>query len=323
MGWGWSLRDYSKVAPTFWTGETGKAIRRRGIEATLVALYLMTAPGSNMLGLFPQPVLYMAYETGLGEEGARKGLRGCIEAGFCSYDEATEMVWVHEMAAWQIADELKPSDKRCKGIQKDYERLPNCAFLGAFFDRYQAAFHLSRRRSNGVEKPEARDPSSEAPYQAPSKPGAGAGAGTGTGAGAGSPSGRRGEGASPRATRKCPEGFDVTPELREWAAGEVPGVDLVAETKKFRDHTFKTARSDWAGTWRNWMRTALEDLQQRGARGNRPPAALQSFAERATAAKADRLAEMTGGLLGTTKPGRPTGEVIDMEAPNGAPRLLA
>lgn len=41
-----------------------------------------------------------------------------------------------------------------------------------------------------------------------------------------------------------------------WAAQEVPGLDVHAQTQAFRDHTFGTARTDWAGTWRNWMRKA-------------------------------------------------------------------
>lgn len=54
-----------------------------------------------MLGLYYLPILYIAHETGLGLEGASKGLKSTIEAGFCSYDEDTEMVWVHEMAAYR------------------------------------------------------------------------------------------------------------------------------------------------------------------------------------------------------------------------------
>lgn len=152
------MRDYGKVSPTFWTGKTGKDLRTRGFEAQIVALYLVSSPHSNMLGLYYQPVLYMAHETGLGIEGASKGLRECIEAKFCAFDEASEMVWVYEMASYQIANELKASDKRCHGIQKDYEALPNCPFLGDFFDRYQKPFHLKTRREN------------EGECQAPSKP---------------------------------------------------------------------------------------------------------------------------------------------------------
>ncbi|MGN8062780.1 hypothetical protein ACTJK4_14070 [Ralstonia sp. 22111] len=152
------MRDYAKVAPKFWTGQTGKDIRKGGSEGVIVALYLMSSPHSNMLGLFYQPLLYMAHETGLGIEGSRKGLQVCIDEGFCAFDEKSEMVWVYEMASYQIANELKDSDLRCKGIQKEYDALPVCPFLGPFFDRYQAAFHLKKRRS------------SDTPFIAPSKP---------------------------------------------------------------------------------------------------------------------------------------------------------
>lgn len=159
------MRDYAKIVPTFWTGTTGKALRKSQ-EGALVALYLLSSPHSNMLGLYYQPVLYMAHETGLGIEGAWKGLRSCIEAGFCLYDEASEMVWVKEMAAYQIGEALKPADKRCAGIQKDYDALPDNPFLGMFYDRYRPAFHLSQKRVSSAD-PEPAYPSRN---EAPSKP---------------------------------------------------------------------------------------------------------------------------------------------------------
>ena len=148
------MRDYAKVVPKFWTGDTCKALRKKGPEGLIVALYLMSAPGSNMLGLYYQPILFMAHETGLGLEGVHKGLADCIASGFCSYDEESEMVWVFEMAKYQIAEVLKGSDNRCVGIQRDYESIAANPFLGPFFDRYQAAFHLTYRRGpEGGNKP--------------------------------------------------------------------------------------------------------------------------------------------------------------------------
>lgn len=147
------MRDYAKVEPKMWHGATMKALRRCP-EGVIVGMYLMTSPQSNMLGLFSQPVLYMAHETGLGIEGAMKGLRHCIDSGFCSFDEDSEFVWVHEMARYQIASELKANDLRCKGIQKDYDGLPDNPFLAGFFDRYAAAFHLANKRGmQGPSKP--------------------------------------------------------------------------------------------------------------------------------------------------------------------------
>jgi hypothetical protein len=163
------MREYAKLGPTFWTGTTGKALRKCGPEALLVAAYLISAPGSNMLGLYYQPLLYMAHETGLGIEGASKGLTDAMACGFCSYDEGTEMVFVHEMAAWQIASELKPKDKRCAGIQRDYDALPDNPFLGPWFDRYAEAFHLVNRRGDGPAAPLVREPG-PAPVPPPAEP---------------------------------------------------------------------------------------------------------------------------------------------------------
>lgn len=63
-----------------------------------------------------------------------------------------------------------------------------------------------------------------------------------------------------RPARKCPSDFEVTPELRDWAARECAGVDVDRETAKLRDHTFRNARSDWPAVWRNWMREALDRM---------------------------------------------------------------
>jgi hypothetical protein len=59
-----------------------------------------------------------------------------------------------------------------------------------------------------------------------------------------------------RATKKCPKAFALSPELVAWAAEKFPELDPHAELETMRDHTFANARSDWDGTWRNWMRRA-------------------------------------------------------------------
>lgn len=64
--------------------------------------------------------------------------------------------------------------------------------------------------------------------------------------------------ASPRPSRKCPPGFTLSDDMRQWAREKAPGVDLQAEFEAMRDHTFATARTDWAGTLRNWVRKAAQ-----------------------------------------------------------------
>ncbi|EHL6631264.1 replication protein [Salmonella enterica] len=144
------MRDYATISPQFWLGETGRKLRKMGAETQVVAFYLMTSPHANMLGLYYLPVLYLAHETGLDMEGASKGLRRATEAGFCSYDEETEMVWVHEMASYQIGRSLSAGDKRCAGVRNEYAALPENPFLPAFYDKYQHHYHLDVKRESSV-----------------------------------------------------------------------------------------------------------------------------------------------------------------------------
>jgi hypothetical protein len=164
VGEGAGVRDYAKIAGTFWTGTTGKALKARGQEAVIVSLYLMSCPNSNMLGLYWLPKMYMAHESGLGFEGASKGLASAIEEGFCRYDEASEVVWVIEMAAWQIGDTLQAADNRCKGVQREYDALPENPYLTEFYERYGTSLCMTscrgkpkglRRGSRGATKPRA------------------------------------------------------------------------------------------------------------------------------------------------------------------------
>ena len=142
------MRDYATVAPQFWLGKTGRELRKKGAEAQVVSFYLMTSPHANMLGLYYLPILYIAHETGLGLEGASKGLKSTIEAGFCSYDEDTEMVWVHEMAAYQVGKALKPGDNRCAGVRSEYASLTENPFLSLFYERYKDDFQLNVKRES-------------------------------------------------------------------------------------------------------------------------------------------------------------------------------
>jgi len=166
------MRDYGVVSPRFWIGDTGKALRGNA-PAQVLALYLMTSPHANMIGVFHCPVLYMAHETGLGFEGASKGLQSLIEAGFCTYEEASETVFVHRMATFQVANELKIADNRVKSVIKEWENIPSDALKAAFHAMYSVAFHLPEisKIKKGLKRGS----------EAPSKPRTGTGTGTRTG----------------------------------------------------------------------------------------------------------------------------------------------
>lgn len=147
------MRDYARVLPQFWRGETGKSLRRDP-DAQVLAMYLMTCPSSTMTGLYYLPIPTIAHETGLTLEGASKALRRLSEAGFAHYDEQEEVIWVPEMARCQIDDTLPARDNRIKGVLRELEQYRSSRFYLAFFDRYRRDFHLP----------------APSPFEGPSKP---------------------------------------------------------------------------------------------------------------------------------------------------------
>jgi hypothetical protein len=147
------MRDYGKVSAMFWTGETGRRLRGHP-EAQIVAMYLMTGPMANMIGLYHLPLALIAHHTGLSAEGASEGLQRAIQGGFCHYDYEREEVFVPEMARYQIGDSLDAKDNQCKGIAKQVETYCKSRFYHDFHERYGRAFHLPKPR----------------PFKAPRKP---------------------------------------------------------------------------------------------------------------------------------------------------------
>lgn len=139
------MRKFSSVPPRVWQADL-KAVRG-DLEALAVHYHLTTSGHANMLGLYYLPIPHMAHEIGCPIEGASKGLASLIQAEICSYDHDRDLVWVHEMAADQIAPQLSPKDKRVKGIADQLAMLPICPITLGFYAKYRLAFHLYEERS--------------------------------------------------------------------------------------------------------------------------------------------------------------------------------
>jgi hypothetical protein len=144
------MRDYGMVRPQFWTGDTGRKIRGMGRDAQVTALYLMTGPCSNMIGLYYLPLPTLCHEIGIPREGGLTTLRSLSEGGFSEYDEAEEVIFVREMARYQISAELKEGDNRIKGIARELEPYHKSRFYQDFLDKYGECFNLG---SAGLAKP--------------------------------------------------------------------------------------------------------------------------------------------------------------------------
>jgi len=140
------MRSYAKFPPTFWTSDVGKRIKALGAEAQVLAVYLLTSPHANMLGVYYLALPSVCHETGLPPDVVPDLFRQLEKAEFCTYDHPSEVVWVHDLARNELGEALKPNDHQVRGVQRTYDNLPNCPFLRAFFDRYGAALHLQTPR---------------------------------------------------------------------------------------------------------------------------------------------------------------------------------
>lgn len=155
------MREFSKVSPRFWTGETGREIRKLGLQSQVIAFYLFTCPNANMLGLYYLALPTLCHETGSPLQGALEALRSLREVKFAYYDEPSEHVWVPNMAREQIGERLKPRDNRHVAVLKELEQLRKVPFFNDFVIRYRDAFELQNVELN---------PEIESPLEAPSKP---------------------------------------------------------------------------------------------------------------------------------------------------------
>lgn len=182
------MRKYSSITPKFWIGKTGRKLRG-DISAKLVAAYLLSCPNNDMTGVFYCPLCQISAETGLPLEapsvplpspfqGPLKGIREALETlqreDFAIYDYESEYVFVKKMALFQIAPELKPTDKRVTGIRTAIESMPD-NFKHLFIKEYNECFNLGFKnipspeiQEFGVQAQEGDElPSS--PIEAPSK----------------------------------------------------------------------------------------------------------------------------------------------------------
>lgn len=176
------MREYSKIAPQFYTGTTGKKIRECA-DTQSVAVYLLAGPHANMIGLYYLPMPTLCHETGLSArytpskplrspfgdpsephlspiEVAQKILQSLAKLDFAHYDPESETFWVPEMARFQIGDHLEPKDKRIAGVRNELMRYRNSPFVKDFCARYGSSYGLNVA---DFDKPLVR--SSEAPYK--------------------------------------------------------------------------------------------------------------------------------------------------------------
>jgi hypothetical protein len=143
------MRDYAKWAPTFWTGKSGREIKKAGRDAQVVAIYLGTCPSSNWIGLYYLPLPTLCHEVGIPLDNAIETLSVLAAIGFSFYDEKTDLVWIPNAAKYQIAAELKKGDTRIVKIAKDLGQFAGHRFCRQFVAKYGAAYQDAEKTNVG------------------------------------------------------------------------------------------------------------------------------------------------------------------------------
>jgi hypothetical protein len=138
------MRTFSVINGRFWTemSRTGTGIREAGLDATALALYLVTGPHSNALGLYYLPLSTVSHDLLITRQEVQRLLTAVCTTGFARYFEDDSIVWIPRMAHFQIGPRLKPSDHRRAWALRELKKYEGTAAHGRFLKTYGEAYHL-------------------------------------------------------------------------------------------------------------------------------------------------------------------------------------
>ena len=130
------MSNYMKLFPSFWTGETGRQMKKAGIETQLTALYLISNHHASKVGIYYLPIDYISIDVGISVETAFQAIETLCALGFCCYDHDAQYVWVCEMARYQLGEGFMVNANRTGKYSRMLSTLPELSFLDGFYKRY-------------------------------------------------------------------------------------------------------------------------------------------------------------------------------------------
>lgn len=138
------MSKYS-VDEKFWSGETGRELKMLGKDAQLLALFLITNPMANPLGLYNFTIEHVVRYLPMSVDEARLAMDALIGVDFVSYNDDTGMVFVHNMVSYQNGFNLKVTDTRLVSIHNKLRELPaNEPLVQKFKAMYSDYLHLPK-----------------------------------------------------------------------------------------------------------------------------------------------------------------------------------
>jgi hypothetical protein len=155
------MRPYSKVAPRYWTGQLSEKLAGDPV-GHVVALYLMTCPAGNMIGMFNLRPREIAGAIGLPLRGADTA-EGCctsvegalakLEAlGFVELDRELGIIWVVKFAGHDTpAPITKPGDPKPAAVRKQLAEInPTSPLYERWLLRWGSHFRVVVPKKNGT-----------------------------------------------------------------------------------------------------------------------------------------------------------------------------
>lgn len=113
------MREYGKVYTAFWADPS---MRTMSEDARTLALYLLTCPHGNLIGLFRLPDAYAADDLQWAIERVSKGFRELFERGFCARDAASNWLVIPNYTRWNQFE----NPNVAKSAAKVFESAPDC-----------------------------------------------------------------------------------------------------------------------------------------------------------------------------------------------------
>lgn len=131
------------LSRAMWTHGSGARLRG-DLQAIAVACYLVSAPGSNAIGLYKLDLAEVAKALGVSRKTVSVAMRSIALADFAIYDESQRLVFVRNAAAVQLGSRIDDATRR--EIDDVLRVLAPHSFVARFLDLYGSLYDLDRDR---------------------------------------------------------------------------------------------------------------------------------------------------------------------------------
>ncbi len=149
------MREYGKVYTAFWQDPSMRALSE---DARTLALYLLTCPHGNLIGLFRLPDAYVSDDLQWTMQRVSKGFAELFRKGFCQRDEGTNMLVIPKFVKWNAFENPNVAKNAAKvfdsAISGDAKAICASSLLkygGTLPEPFRKALETL---SNSVRKPE-------------------------------------------------------------------------------------------------------------------------------------------------------------------------